>query len=124
MGSLFNIEALKTYKNRKIAAMAKIQEFEKYLNKREFYCYFTKKLKEIRIEFGASAAVSDQGSVPFCASHAVGKCVVDIIDGFGLDCDQDKVIQTLAEAVQSDGEAHHIQEFNDELIDVEVWEQA
>ena len=35
------------------------------------------------------AVVSDQGNNETCASHAVGKAVVEIIDGLGMDCDQD-----------------------------------
>ena len=34
------------------------------------------------------ATVSDQGQVPVCTSHAVGKGVVDILNGANLDCDQ------------------------------------
>ena len=49
---------------------------------------------------GQPAVVSDQGNNMTCSSHAVGKAGVEIIDGLGMDCDQDKIIQDLITTVQ------------------------
>ena len=48
---------------------------------------------------GQSSVVSDQGTEPTCSSHAVGKAIVEIIDGFTMDCDQDKIIEDLIKTV-------------------------
>ena len=68
------------------------------------------------------AVVSDQGNNMTCASHAVGKGVVEIIDGLGMDCDQDKIIQDLITTVQPQKQPRHIDDFSNKSIDIEVWE--
>ena len=41
------------------------------------------------------SVASDQGREDTCASHAVGKATVEIVDGFSLNCDQEKIIDAL-----------------------------
>ena len=97
-----------------------VHELHEFLEKKEFFCYRKKDFQPIFLQFGAPARVSYHNA-PICASHAVGKCVVDIIDSFGLDSDQEEVIKALVEKVQPDNAAHYIQEFNNESIEVNVW---
>ena len=43
------------------------------------------------------ATWSDQGKESTCTKHSVGKAIVAILDGYGLDCDQEKVIAELGD---------------------------
>ena len=69
---------------------------------------------------GQSSVVSDQGTELTCSSHAVGKAIVEIIDGFTMDCDQDKIIEDLIKTVQPGRQATYIQEFANNSIEVEI----
>ena len=46
---------------------------------------------------GARPVVSDQGCRPICTRHAVGKAIVDLLDVYGYDCNQEEVIDALDE---------------------------
>ena len=70
---------------------------------------------------GTAAIPSNQGNDATCASHAVGKAVVEILDGFGLDCDQTQVIENLIERMQPNKEALSIERFHLKPCDVVVW---
>ena len=67
---------------------------------------------------GQPAVVSNQGNNLTCASHAVGKGVVEIINGLGMDCDQDKIIQDLITTVQPQKQPCHIDDFSNQPIDI------
>ena len=71
---------------------------------------------------GQPAVVSNQGNNLTCASHAMGKGVVEIINGHGMDCDQDKIIQDLITTVQPQKQPRHIDDFSNQSIDIDVWE--
>ena len=66
------------------------QNFCEYLQKREFYDIKTSAVVPISGDHvstsstGQSPAVSNQGSDPTCSSHSMGKCIVGIVDQFGL----------------------------------------
>ena len=59
-----------------------------------------------------------------CAIHAVGKAVVEILDGFGLDCDQTQVVKNLIERVQPNKKAVSIERFHMKPCDVVVWRKG
>ena len=42
---------------------------------------------------------SNQGQRPVCSSHAIAKALVDILDGFGYDCDQQDIIDKLGKSI-------------------------
>ena len=65
-----------------------------------------------------------QGQEYTCASHAVGKAVVEILDGFVLDCDQEKIIEKLIQTVQPNKNPVQITDFEDKQIDVYFWEKG
>ena len=71
---------------------------------------------------GQPAVVSNQGNNMTYSSHAVGKAGVEIIDGLGMDCDQDKIIQDLITTVQPQKLPCHIDDFSNQSIDIDVWE--
>ena len=73
---------------------------------------------------GQPAVVSDQGREGTCASHAVGKAVVDILDSMDDDCDQDKIIENLVEKVQPNRDGARITDYMDKQIDVVYWEKG
>ena len=70
---------------------------------------------------GQTSVVSDQGTEPTCASHAIGKAIVEIIDGFNMDCDQKNIIQELIKTVQPSRQPSYISEFCNKSIEVEIW---
>ena len=61
---------------------------------------------------GQPSVVSNQGTEDTCASHAVGKAIVEIIDRFRLNTDQDKIIEDLIKTVQPGRQETFIREFN------------
>ena len=70
---------------------------------------------------GQSSVVSDQGTELTCASHAVGKAIVEIIDGFRFDSDQEKIIEDLIKTVQPSLQPTFILEFANKSIEIEIW---
>ena len=72
---------------------------------------------------GIPPTSSDQGQKPVCASHAVGKAVVGILDDAHYDCDQEKVIKTLIQNVQPDQTPTPIDEFHRQQVPIEVWKK-
>ena len=67
---------------------------------------------------GQTSVVSDQGTELTCVSHAIGKAIVEIIDGFNMDCDQKNIIQELIKTVQPGCQPSYISEFSNESIEV------
>ena len=72
---------------------------------------------------GIPPTFSDQGQKPVCASHAVGKAVVYILDVAGYDCDQKKIIDTLIQNVQPNETPTPIDEFHRQQVSIEVWKK-
>ena len=66
---------------------------------------------------GSVPVVSDQGSEPFCSSHATAKGIVEILDKLGFDSDQEAIITTLTGKVESPA---HTDNFNGVKIELEV----
>ena len=65
--------------------------------------------------------MSDQENEDTCASHAVGKAIVEIIDGFRIDSDQENIIDELIKTVQPGRQATFIREFANKSIEIEIW---
>ena len=89
---------------------------------------------------GQPPEVSNQGQVPVCTSHAVGKGVVAILDGANLNCYQvdimfsncsnrlswslslqDEVINSLIEVAQPEKTPVRVGELSQKSISVQVW---
>ena len=99
-----------------------------WLKERKFYNIKSKSLDLIpevppSPKPGSSPIPDDQGQQPVCTSHAVGKCVVDILDGFGYDCDQEEVVTSLKERVQPLSQAVQFEAFEGETISVKIWKK-
>ena len=118
-----SVPAMKTVKENP----KEMETFLCHLQKKEFFDIVNQKLETLSEETeprpcpSQPASVSDQGSMHTCSSHCLAKCVVDIMDGFGLDCDQNQVIQELIRRGQPDQEPEWICCFNKKPIFVEVW---
>ena len=103
--------------------------FLNYLRRKKIFDIRDRRLKPLQ-QFtshdfvGQPAVVGDQGQDPTCASHAVGKAVVEVLNGFNLECNQDKIIDTLVNVVQPDKTCVQIQEFNHQQIDLEFWDKG
>ena len=89
---------------------------------------------------GQPPEVSNQGQVPVCTSHAVGKGVVAILDGANLNCYQvdimfsncsnrlswslslqDEVINSLIEVAQPEKTPVRVGDLSQKSISVQVW---
>ena len=71
-----------------------------HLQEKKFYNIDTKRVEPIPSQQPSQPPVSsDQGSAETCTSHAVGKADVAILDGFGYNSDQDKIIENCENAV-------------------------
>ena len=73
---------------------------------------------------GAIPVPDDQLEEPVCTSHAVGKCTVDILDGFGYDCSQEEIVKTLKDRVQPKHEAVGFEKFDGLAIKVRIWKKG
>ena len=69
-------------------------------------------------------APSNQGRKYTCSSHALGKAVTDIFDGFNYDCDQDDIIKRLENNVQPTGQAKFIENFTEKSVIVNFWKKG
>ena len=72
---------------------------------------------------GATATPSNQGTVPTCTSHAVGKAVVQRLHERKINCTQGEVIATLINLKQMDFKRLWPTEFNDVSLALQVWER-
>ena len=54
----------------------------------------------------------------------MGKVVVEVLNGFNLDCNQNKVIDNLVNVVQPDKEPIPIPDFHNQQIDLEFWDKG
>ena len=103
--------------------------FVAYLKSNKFYDIRNKEVRvrspetEPRPQVAQPANPDNQGRSHTCASHAVGKAIVEIIDNFGLDCAQDEIIETLIKRIQPKKKAAYISDFNKLLIPVKVWDK-
>ena len=107
----------------------KIKEYLDYLATRTFYDIKRGKVRILseRTEPRGRAGQCYTGgqqeeNKTTCASHAVAGCVVELIDIFGLDCNQKKITEALRETVQPDGLPAWINVFNNVksiLVEVE-----
>ena len=80
--------------------MSKPDDLFTHLQEKKFYNIDTKKVETIPSQPPSQPPVSsDQGSAETCTSHAVGKADVAILDGFGYNSDQDKIIENCENAV-------------------------
>ena len=64
-----------------------------------------------------------QGNFPTCTSHAIGKVIVEILDRFGFNCVQQKVVDALIAQVQPFKQAVHLFYFNNEKIAITFWDK-
>ena len=100
-----------------------------WLWKRQFYNIKSESLEHV-VEVltspvpGASPVPDDQGEEPVCTSHAVGKCTVDILDGFGYDCSQEEIVKGLKERVQPNHEAVRFEQFDGVGLNVSIWKRG
>jgi len=69
---------------------------------------------------GAQAFPSNQGETLTCASHAVGKAILEILDSVGWDADQKTIIDALIEKFQRNGQPENPDIFNNEIVKVKV----
>jgi len=69
---------------------------------------------------GAMAYPSNQGQTLTCASHAVGKAILEILDSVGWDADQQTIIDALVEKFQRNGQPENPDIFNNEIVKVKV----
>eukprot|EP00091_Calanus_sinicus_P024942 TRINITY_DN9255_c0_g1_i1.p1 TRINITY_DN9255_c0_g1~~TRINITY_DN9255_c0_g1_i1.p1 ORF type:complete len:148 (-),score=46.44 TRINITY_DN9255_c0_g1_i1:213-656(-) len=70
---------------------------------------------------GQPAIPSSQGSFPVCASHAVAKAIVEIIDEKGYDCDQNAIVAAL---VHPNQEAKNPDYFNGSKIKIKITKKS
>ena len=100
-----------------------------WLGKRQFYNIKSKSLEHV-VEVlasplpGSPPVSDDQGEEPVCTSHAVGKCMVDILDGFGYDCSQEEIVESLKERVQPKHKAVRFEAFEGVGFDVSIWKRG
>merc|ERR1711892_432474 len=66
---------------------------------------------ELPLITSTPAAPSNQRGL-VCASHAVGKAIVEILDSIGWNAEQKKIINDLIAKVQSNGQAENPDKFN------------
>jgi len=66
--------------------------------------------------------VSEQAG-PVCASHSVGKAIIDILDDLGFNADQDEIINRLVMEVQNGRFAKNPDEFKGKKINVCITEK-
>merc|ERR1719320_764081 len=69
---------------------------------------------------GAMAFPSNQGQTLTCASHAVGRAILEILDSVGWDADQQSIIDALIVKYQPRGQPENPDIFNNEEIKVKV----
>ena len=104
-----------------------IKAFDDALRIKKIFDIKAKKLKPfqdfIHFPVGQPSVVSNQGTKPTCASHAMGKVVVEILNNFNLNCSQTKIIDDLIRIVQPDEEPVTIYKFNFTNIDLSFWEE-
>jgi len=70
---------------------------------------------------GSLAHPSNQGQTLTCASHSVGKAILEILDSVGWNGNQDEIIKTLIAIGQPDGLAQNPDIFNNEILKVKVF---
>jgi len=75
-----------------------------------------------KIPTSTAVGPSDQGNDPVCASHAVGKGVVGILDDCGFDVvkGQEQFINDIVNQVQPTAQAKNPDEFNKEELNVTI----
>lgn len=110
----------------------KLNIFLNQMRKKEFFNVYSKAPEKFGIDtsfpiqVGQPASFSDQGLMPTCASHALGKAVVSILDSFGLDCDQESIIKELIDKVQpfsrSINQGQFLYKFNRMSCSIEIWD--
>merc|ERR1711892_610432 len=69
---------------------------------------------------GSLAHPRNQGETLTCASHSVGKAILEILDSVGWNGNQDEIIKTLIAIGQPDGLAQNPDIFNNEILKVKV----
>ena len=119
-----NIKIVAKYEKRGIKAFLKFLKREKIFDISDGNVKQWKKFSGAYVQVGQPAEVSDQGTKLTCASHAMGKVLVEILNNFYLDCDQKKIIEDLITNVQPTGEAVPIYKFNFSKIDLEFWDST
>ena len=95
--------------------------------KNEYYNIKTRKMEPVFENYapsGQPAVPSDQGREYTCVSHSVGKVIVEIADMFGLNTDQNQIIQHLIRAFQPTKGPMYVQNLNNKSIAIAVWEKA
>ena len=107
----------------------KLKKFVETMKKREYYDVLKKKTMKVEYENNVPAPCgvavnSNQGVAFTCSSHSVGKAIVEILNDFGLQCNQNKIIETLENTIHPDkDEGFHIEYFHFKPIVIEVWEE-
>ena len=69
---------------------------------------------------GAQASPSNQGQYHTCASHAVGKAILEILDSVGWDADQNIIIDALIKKFQPNLEPENPDIFNEGIVKVHI----
>ena len=97
----------------------------KFLKKKEFYNILKQEVQNVGKTKPYSAQPpkeSDQGTSGTCGSHSMGKVIVDIANQFGLDCDQDEIIENLIKAFQPDKHPINLENFHQKNIVIKLWD--
>ena len=131
--SLKDTKEQSTFNQRKLPS--NIQKFVDMLQKKVFFNIKTKKIEQIfgtpnSPPPGQPAVPSDQtvNNEQTCVSHSMGKLIVEIADMFGLDTDQEQIIQHMIRAFQPDKRGRHLHELNYDTYSnsttIIVWESG
>ena len=100
-----------------------------WLGKRQFYNIKINSLEGVDEVHaapvpGAAPVPDDQGEEPVCTSYAVGKCTVDVLDGFGYDCSQEEIVKSLKERVQPNHKPVRFEDFDGVGLNVSIWKRG
>ena len=55
-----------------------------------------------------------------CRNHSVGKAIFEILDEFGCNVDQEKIMDTLIQEVKQDNHPANLNEFHNKIINVQI----
>ena len=96
-----------------------------FFRKREFYNISEGKVQILNgkplVPTAQPPVLSNQESEKTCSSHAVGKAIVNIFDGFNYDTDQKEIIEFLKNTVQPKGKPAHLKDFMGKSVLVNFW---
>ena len=79
------------------------------------------KVKWSILAFNSVSKRVNLGSSKTCSSHAVAKAIVDIFNGYGHNCDQTKLIETLVKRFQPGQNCEYVINFRDVPFRFTFW---